>query len=377
MKEDFAVRQSSKRDVGIELARLMACLIVIGVHVCLGYQEQGYMDGSRLLIACFLADGVAVFWMITGAFLFRDGNYVSQMKKMVSKILCPMIGFSIIIYLFGGWLWRGENLVQSVYHTRQEIRTIIITLLEWKNPVQGIDHLWYLYVHILLIVCFPIMYAFVQHLGEDKIKIRTFLWVSAAFFVLNDLSRNALGGFSHHSINAVVPASIEMIWGWYLYKYRDDFKKHFSFWIPGLLFVIMNLLRMFLIIKADALHINLICLLYWYSFIGLFCGLCIVWACLLFAGRYLKTENSWLILNLSSCSFLIYLVHLPIYEYLQARGWIQLIQNVVFANVPGVAGEVVYTIGMTVGIFLISYLGVKLYEIGKRCLIGLYNTTKA
>lgn len=60
--------KNSHRELGIELARIIACICVISVHVGLiTRNEAGYIKG-RLLLSCFIADGVAVFWMITGFF---------------------------------------------------------------------------------------------------------------------------------------------------------------------------------------------------------------------------------------------------------------------------------------------------------------------
>ena len=50
-----------KKDTSVELARLLACFIVIGVHTKLSVIGDCVGDFSRLYICCILADGVAVF----------------------------------------------------------------------------------------------------------------------------------------------------------------------------------------------------------------------------------------------------------------------------------------------------------------------------
>ena len=51
-----------KKDPAVELMRIIGCIIVIGVHSNLyGAIEMG--KGASL-ISCWLADGVAIFWMI-------------------------------------------------------------------------------------------------------------------------------------------------------------------------------------------------------------------------------------------------------------------------------------------------------------------------
>lgn len=51
-----------KRNPSIELCRLLACLIVIGVHTSLSAAVNEHSwDTFRLFLNCLLADGVAIF----------------------------------------------------------------------------------------------------------------------------------------------------------------------------------------------------------------------------------------------------------------------------------------------------------------------------
>ncbi len=61
----------NKRDVSVDLIRVIACFIVILTHLCLQVLNQCFnrIDWSRLLEKSFLTDGVPLFFMITGFFL--------------------------------------------------------------------------------------------------------------------------------------------------------------------------------------------------------------------------------------------------------------------------------------------------------------------
>ncbi len=61
----------NKRDVSVDLIRVVACFIVILTHLCLQVLNQCFnrIDWSRLLEKSFLTDGVPLFFMITGFFL--------------------------------------------------------------------------------------------------------------------------------------------------------------------------------------------------------------------------------------------------------------------------------------------------------------------
>ena len=70
---NFIRGNNMKRNPSIELCRLLACLIVIGVHTSLSAAVNEHSwDTFRLFLNCLLADGVAIFFMITGAFLFNN-----------------------------------------------------------------------------------------------------------------------------------------------------------------------------------------------------------------------------------------------------------------------------------------------------------------
>ena len=77
----------SKRDISIDLIRVIACLTVIGTHLCLQVLNQCYnrIDWSRLLEKSFLTDGVPLFFMITGFFLVNGRSYKKIWKSDFEK----------------------------------------------------------------------------------------------------------------------------------------------------------------------------------------------------------------------------------------------------------------------------------------------------
>ena len=57
-----------KRDPAVEFMRILACLMVIGIHTALYALVGSQWILSRVFFYCIVADGVAVFFMITGFF---------------------------------------------------------------------------------------------------------------------------------------------------------------------------------------------------------------------------------------------------------------------------------------------------------------------
>ena len=50
-----------KKDVVVELLRIIAMCMVIGTHVKLAFSDGSRIINNRLLVACFVSDGVAIF----------------------------------------------------------------------------------------------------------------------------------------------------------------------------------------------------------------------------------------------------------------------------------------------------------------------------
>ena len=77
-----------KRDPGVEFMRILACLMVIGIHTALYAQVDGSWIFSRVFFNCIVADGVAVFFMITGFFLFQYDLIVFPDKNGAEPCHC-------------------------------------------------------------------------------------------------------------------------------------------------------------------------------------------------------------------------------------------------------------------------------------------------
>lgn len=198
---NFIRGNNMKRNPSIELCRLLACLIVIGVHTSLSAAVNEHSwDTFRLFLNCLLADGVAIFFMITGAFLFNN-DYCRLLKKTLKHIIIPLIIFSIIGFYCFDWLFDKQPL--SLHIAASKYIDTFRTLLSWQNPISHSVHLWYLYVYILVIFIYPLLKAFVDYLDADTNRTKIFLIGTFIFLIMNDISSNSLGAFSHHSINAL------------------------------------------------------------------------------------------------------------------------------------------------------------------------------
>ena len=349
------MRKYMKRDPAIEMARIIACLMVIGVHTCLSTSINGIYEFYRVVIACFIADGVAIFWLISGCFLFNKSSYKKLVLHTVKNIIIPMCIFSIFSFYLSDWLIGGTTLKESIIHTKEEYLSILKGILVWTNPVNYGGHLWYLYAYLLVILIFPILKAFVTYLDSDIRYIKCFMLISFIFLILNDISGNKLAQFSHHSINALVPASLYTIWGHIIYKYRNHFvnKKYaISF---GVIFIGLNIIRASIQFRRyNAVEFN-DSILYWFSSIGIVCSISVIIFCLSMIKE--NKKNNSIIYKLASGTFLVYLVHPLVIAIIQKYDY----QNKLYEYcqrhiVMGWMSDVIYTFIIIGIVFILSFI---------------------
>lgn len=316
---------------------------------------NGSYDYSRVLISCIFADGVAIFWMISGFFLFNNTDYKKVLKRTLNNIGIPLLLFSLFYFYFEGWLIKGESLFQSIHHSSEEYILAFKMLLAWKNPVVSAGHLWYLYVYILIMIIFPVLKLFVDYLEKDIVRLKYFIVMSVGFFFMNDITANQLAQFSHHSINGLIPASIELIWGYFIYKYREKFllKKYMP--IAMIAFFGTNMIRA----KIQLNHYNMEpvnkSLIFWYSIVGAFCAFCVIVFCFSFVNskrNCVKINNA--ICKLASYTFEIYLWHYVVKNVLNRFHFQEILRRFIFQFTENFVAEIIYTIIIIGSVFIIS-----------------------
>lgn len=85
-KKDYLVKYS-KQDTRVQLIRIFACMMVIGCHIRLSaITTDGLVDKSILFISGFFDDGVAIFFLIMGFFLFKNENVGKLLKKVFFQL---------------------------------------------------------------------------------------------------------------------------------------------------------------------------------------------------------------------------------------------------------------------------------------------------
>lgn len=313
-----------QRDITVEILRIVGCLLVVGTHTKLDLYVYGQPDFSRVFIYAVLADGVNIFWMILGFFCFDSKlTYVQQLKQMAKRILLPMVLFSAFCFYLGGWMIRGETLIQSVTHTSAEYWYLVTDgLLKWRPAIDYTGHLWFMFTYALIIVFMPALKGICE-VVERNIKTR---WITILLiftvFIINDITLNKWCTFDYYGINAVMPAVCMVLIGKVFYEKRECITRKIGWGIVGLIvFIGSNVIRTHIQYSQFFLPEAPTNLLQWYSCFGIFTTIGLLFIVYGFGGyAKLGKKMNRIICHLGKITMPIYVLHSVVLMLFYAYG---------------------------------------------------------
>lgn len=199
-----------KRDIGLDYLRILACLMVVCIHVS---------AESRLLVSCenfnwsiltfFLAvcrACVPIFFMVSG-YLFLSK---SKEKVVFSHILLRYVSRIIIIYVVWGLFYSALVNMGYFHHVAfiDYIKIIIYSFI--KEPMY---HLWYLVALVIIYMFIPILYRLVHDILNhyDYKCICICLVLSIIFLGIVSKDNHNL------SVNSLISYVLYFLLGYYLY----------------------------------------------------------------------------------------------------------------------------------------------------------------
>ncbi len=137
----------------LDFIRILACMMIIGVHVC-GWQWDAEAVASvnwqiMNLYDCLFLTGVSLYVMISGALMLRSDREL-PMKTLFRKTLRLFIIYHIWLFLYNLLNFIGEGLSFTFYNVKEFL--ILKTIRG-----EGIYHLWFLPMLIVLYLLTPIL----------------------------------------------------------------------------------------------------------------------------------------------------------------------------------------------------------------------------
>ena len=305
-----------KRNPSVELMRIIACLTVLMCHCNLLLNKADCNYSLEMYLTGILSDGVTVFFMITGFFIFNNTSYKKLWRHTFFRIVIPLLVLYITDLFFTEFLTGKCSVTDSLSHGVENITSYLISIVHLDTPSPAMSHTWYVFAYLIIILIFPIIKPFVMYLNDNKTAQKVFIIISATLWILNDILMNKLFGFAFHGAGVIIPSTLLVIWGYVIYQNRYLMTHKVYIIISPVIFLLINALRMLsMTIVEEKFPDENANLFVWYSFFGVINALLVISFCLSVIRNNKPNATNRFICYMASFTFGIYLIH-PILQEL-------------------------------------------------------------
>ena len=175
---------AKSRDLSVDLLRVIACLFVIGTH---SFDLHG-SDFSKLFLKTVFIDGVSVFFVLAGFFMFRRG-FRTTLVNYTKRVFIP--GLLTILFVESYVpLYHGKNIFYCIVRIPTEVLPVIAKSLIAFMTVDDITgYLWYIFTYMMIVLAFPILKPLCNKNTPSKYRIYIIFltWLYLLLSEMNEL----------------------------------------------------------------------------------------------------------------------------------------------------------------------------------------------
>lgn len=170
-----------KRENNLDLLRVIACIMVITIHVSAFYVTR-YINTPNFKFTVgnfydsFARTSVPIFVLLSGRFALSDSRNIETeyyYKKFFRKIVIPTFFWSVLYFLF------NYSLEIVYFFLYGEFKHSVFSPIKAWIIGAPYYHMWYLYMSIGLYLLVPYLLKFKNKIGE-----KNFLKIGILFFIL-------------------------------------------------------------------------------------------------------------------------------------------------------------------------------------------------
>ena len=372
----------SKRNVKIEIIRLIACMAVIWYHIReLPWKIDGELSETAVFFECVCTICVMTFFLITGFFIYNGkksilGDWIALIKKFLSQVFVPFLFVVIFTIIFHEYLISTQSFLYCVSHISliKIFQSVFECIRNYStNNLPGsAAHLWYIFSYAFIIIVYPItryiMMKLPKWVGYAAILLLTICMVVNDYFLF-------FGNPSYNLIFKIIHKPVYYsAWGHVLYndimkKYIDERQKDRSdklFIINKPLFIssiIIYIITFILLFKTQVAYYlgtnGEYVYTSWLSIYSLVLTTCfILFVYNINLDRFLNEKIKSVIYYISSKTLGIYLIHYLIIVKLLSVGF----QNIFTKNRPNIIYHLLYYIFYSLFIFIVTFLTLLIIE---------------
>ena len=339
------------RDSSIDLLRLLACLMVIGGHV----NALGADMFPKLFWPTLMMIGVTVFFLLTGMTFYRNASFAGLLKKSFFRLFLPTVLYMIGMRLLTPMLEENKTFWQCI--TEFPLKEFALRFLTFSAGGYYGQHLWYMFTYFGLILLFPLLKLLASEESPALQKSRRYLILLALAALLVE------DGFAFFTgrgtvLPAVVPAALLTLIGYEIERNKEGLRtKKAVPVIAGAAFLILFAIRWLFAYRilhfgADTMENQVFV---WQSFTSVLSAVSLV----VFVISLRKTgrKENRLLSAFGKVSFYVYLFHLPIYVFLDNRGFEKFLhQTFITSGNLGFFGEILYFLIRIGAVFALSLI---------------------
>ena len=295
-------RKTTSRDARVEGLRLLACFFVICLHAKPSSVVEGTPVFARYLFSNLIADAITIFFLMTGFYFARKEPYLKRLIKCLRQIVLPAFVYTLFFLAYES-NWFRNTTISNVFHSLLEcVRT-------WTPVIHNTGHLWYLYIHVLLVVLSPVLVWFMDHcLSARWQQVLCLLIVGGSFF-LNDTLSNGLFHCTQIPLTSLIPAILLVFAGHSLFHLLEQIG--LTVYLPivsFLLYLSINIQRANSLTRGTIQMSDAM-----FSFSGVACGALLCTVFLSLPKRARAFDN--IINTLASTTFVVYIWHVLMMEF--------------------------------------------------------------
>ena len=229
-----------RRNVNADLLRVLACLFVIGVHST----KLPKAGAGSVFFATLFADGVPVFFILSGFFMFRK-TFRATLKRTILHVLIPGLITLFAIELFYP-LYQGLSFGECLQGFPSAVMTTIRSLWTMTPPDASTGYLWYVLTYFMIVLAYPLLKAVCRPETPTKhrcyiIAFCLFIWLFTDLHTLNE-------AVSVPGLAVILSRSfVYVVAGYEIWQHKDRIRgDRRILWGSLALYAITQLMRLFL-----------------------------------------------------------------------------------------------------------------------------------
>lgn len=361
----------SPRDWRVELLRVIACFMVIVIHIRLYPFSGTTLRDSVILIYVLSGPSVAIFFLISGFFFRGTQSILHIWKRFMTSVICPAVMLIMSLSFLRPWIAQPEiSLLQSMRlaHPLQDFLSMLrgFLCLDVVSFGSYAEHLWYILSYGTMMLWMPIIIGLLRA-HEERILL---LLMGFAFlhFTLDNLNGLYPLPIALYRPECIGKPTMYAIAGFFLYRHVtvrrstldrsvEARERHACLLLALLISIALFFLQKYLYVKGLQMGQDIAALnanYYYTSWSGMLCGLqAIAISAFILMLPEIPARAAQTIRTLGSLTFPIYLIHFIFTNHFRALGIEQAAQQLFGGSFVGI---VLYTLCYAALIFALCAL---------------------